>query len=333
MDKLILTASDLKGIVENVYGGNSDVPAISVVDENGNSVNKSIKDFLNIEFYSWKNRLVHINAGEFKKADDWVTSLNFYMNKGYALVELTDKELTASQNVDAGTIYGRITFLIQAHKADALDYLTAWLSSKYAGRPQTIQDALGNNFNVYMLFGQLLYDEEPDLEQFGEVIQCSCNFSISYMNNVETYHDDMYQISFDGEKYYEIPFSEGTQQVIYSGDLLPMQKRVDIGGRLNTVSSNVVSFSYFDFANELTKKINDIYYENGAYSIDGVVKLVASDVNPVVWLKAKDYSNVKDGIVPEYVYKMTIDTITKNVTNGTYLATTLVLRPYGKRTV
>ena len=246
---------------------------------------------------------------------------------------MTDKELTASQNVDAGTIYGRITFLIQAHKADALDYLTAWLSSKYAGRPQTIQDALGNNFNVYMLFGQLLYDEEPDLEQFGEVIQCSCNFSISYMNNVETYHDDMYQISFDGEKYYELPLSDGTQQSIYTGDMLPLQARPDISGRINSNSSNVLSFSFFDFKSDLVKELNKIYYGNAAHSIDGVLVNSPKDVNPVIYVKAKDYANIVDNVVPEYVYKMTIDSISKNVTNGTYLATTLILRPYGKKVV
>lgn len=333
MDKLILTASDLREIVKNVFSGNDEVPVISVVDENGNRAEKSLKDFLNIEFYSWKNRLVHINAGEFAKADDWVTSLNFYMDKGYALVELTDKDLTASQNVDAGTIYGRITFLIQAHKADALDYLTAWLSSKYAGRPQTIQDALGNDFQVYMLFGQLLYNEEPDLEQFGEVIQCSCNFSISYMNNVETYHNDMYSLSFDNETYYEIPLSDGTQQSIYTGDMLPLQARPDISGRINSNSSNVLSFSFFDFKSDLVKELNKIYYGNASYSIDGTLIETPRDVNPVIYIKAKDYSNANGDEVPTYIYKMTIDSISKNVTNGTYLSTTLILRPYGKKVV
>lgn len=337
MNKLILTSSDLKNIVMNIFDTQvgEDAPTISVEDENGNTRNTTIRDYLNIEFYSWKNRLVHENNGEYKNADDWITSLNFYMDKSYGLVELTDKELTASQDVDAGTIYGRITFYIQAHKADTLDYYTAMLSSKYAGSPQEIEDALGHKYSVYMLFGQLIYDEQPSLEQLGEVIQCSCNFSISYMNNGTTYKPNMYELSFDGEIYYELPLSEGTQQVIYSGDMVPMQRRVDIGGKINNIASNVLSFSFFDFDSPLVKKINEIYYANGAYSINGELITTKRDVNPVVFVRTKDYSNLtSDTSEPYvYVYRMTLDTITKNITNSSYLTTTIVLRPYGKKAV
>ena len=91
-----------------------------VDEDNGKQTEVDIAQYLNIEFYKWKDRLVAVEEQTFEEdqslsvLDDWVRSLNFSMNQSYALVEKTDSEVVASQDIDSATILGRITFLIQA---------------------------------------------------------------------------------------------------------------------------------------------------------------------------------------------------------------------------
>ena len=179
--------------------------------------------------------------------------------------------------------------------------------------------------------GQLLYDEQPDLSQFGETMICSCNFSITYMNEAQTYRDGMISASFDDEIYYNLPITEATKQAIFTGDTIIMQKRLDLAGRCNTAASSVNSISFFDFNNEFTKELNKIHYRSGAYKKNDAVVTTSADVNPVIYIKIKDYLNETSGEPDTYVYKMTINNITKDITNSSFIVTTLNLQPYAKR--
>ena len=50
------------------------------------------------------------------------------MNEAYALVEITDEEVTVSQDIDSSTKTGNITFLIQTDKVKNLDYYVSKLN-------------------------------------------------------------------------------------------------------------------------------------------------------------------------------------------------------------
>ena len=130
------TSEDVTNIVRAIFNGNleqSRASAGKIAYTNPNSedivlINESdgtqtivdLAKYLNIEFYSWKDRLVEVKDQEFDTRlsvlEEWVKSLNFSMDKAYALVESGDAEFTASQDIDSAVIRGKITFLMQTNK-------------------------------------------------------------------------------------------------------------------------------------------------------------------------------------------------------------------------
>ena len=151
--KTIFSAEDVKNVIDIIFNGNlnqyikskGDIPynnpnseKILLIDEDdGTQQEKDLAEYLNIKFYNWKERLVAkrdddlVQDQQFSVFEDWVQSLNFSMNETYALVEKIDEEVTASQDIDSGTIIGRITFLIQADQIKNLDYYVSKIRNAF----------------------------------------------------------------------------------------------------------------------------------------------------------------------------------------------------------
>ena len=137
------TIEDMKNIIDNIFNGNlwqskvsngsigyvnPNSEKILLIDENsGSQTDVDLAEYLNIRFYSWKQRLVEKGKDELELPplsvfEDWVQSLNFSMNESYALVERIDEEITASQDIDSAIYMGKVTFLVQTDKVKNLDY-------------------------------------------------------------------------------------------------------------------------------------------------------------------------------------------------------------------
>ena len=130
--KTVFTLEDTKNIFENIFNGNLRLSRLSkgeiaysnensenilIVDESDNSqTEKDLAEYLNINFYTWKQRVVD-NSDYVEQPlsvfDSWVQSINFSLNESYALIEKVDEEVTVSQDIDNATYRGKITFLIQ----------------------------------------------------------------------------------------------------------------------------------------------------------------------------------------------------------------------------
>ena len=209
--RTIFTSQDIKNIIRNIFNGNlaqykasngkiayenPNSEKIVLIDEDdGTKTEKDLAQYLDIRFYSWKNRL--IEKGDQSLADEpqlstyetWVQSLNFSMKESYGLVELIDEDVTASHDIDSATKVGRITFLVQTDKISNLDYYVSKIRNAYLGNPQDIQNQYGDVIKAYIMIGTLVYDEEPTTIQLGECVQVSCNFRISYLTNALSYND------------------------------------------------------------------------------------------------------------------------------------------------
>ena len=356
--RTLLTANDIKNIIKTIFNGNLDVSQgtsgaipyenpnsekiLIINGENGTSNEKDLAEWLNIRFYSWKNRLIektnalYQNGDSLVAFDAWVQSLNQSMNEAYALVEVIDSEITASQDIDAGSKTARITFLVQTNKIKNLDYYVSKLQNLYAGVPQTIQNSYGQNISAYVLIGSLIYDEEPTDMQLGETIVVTCNVVINYLTEALGYTDNKIEISLEGDdtytngqipnptKYMELPLTKASLKNIFSSNALPYADRPDMTGSVATALSTSRTMTFYDFKNNtLTNAIDELFWSMPAINIDGVAQ-TTKNVNVPVYVRVRTNGHF-------YIYKDVIEEIDKVITNSEFNVTILTLKGWGKR--
>lgn len=355
--RTIFTSQDIKNIIRNIFNGNlaqykasngkiayenPNSEEIVLIDEDdGTRTEKDLAQYLDIRFYSWKNRLIEksdqslVDEPQLSTYETWVQSLNFSMKESYGLVELIDEEVTASQDIDSATKIGRITFLVQTDKISNLDYYVSKIRNAYLGNPQDIQNEYGDIIKAYIMIGTLVYDEEPTTIQLGECVQVSCNFRISYLTNALSYNDTEISISLDGDdvydndgniigesKYLAMPLTKLTWQNIFTSSPLPTTNRPDLTGYVATALSCVKTLTFFDFNKELTLKFNDLMWRYGCYRINGKISSV-KDVNIPVFIRIKSNGNT-------YVFKDMIDNMQKVITNNDFNISSVTLKGWGK---
>lgn len=343
--RTIFMTEDVKNIVENIFNGNlaqyraskgsiaynnPNSENILLIDEDdGSQKQVDLAEYLNIKFYNWKERLVSKDDRDLEERqqltvfDDWVQSLNVSMNESYALVEKIDEEVTASQDIDSATILGKITFLVQADKIQNLDYYVSKLKSSYLGNPQEIQNSFGQIRKCFIVIGALSYDQEPFMTQLGETVIVSCNFGISYLNDVSTYNDTKIEISLDnGVNYYEIPITKGTYQTLFSVNPIPRNGRPNITGVLSSACSMSKTIAFYDYNKNLTNALTEIFWGTCAYKIDDTLTTI-KEVNIPVYLKV-----TKNGHV--YYHKDVIERMEKVITDNDFDVCSLTLRTWGK---
>ena len=328
---------DVKNIIDEIFNGNMWVSRASkgsIIYENPNSEeitlidpddhsrrNDDLAQYLNICFYNWKERLNEVSrAGDF---GEWVKSLNYSMNKSYALVEKVDEEATPSQDIDNATIIGRVTFLVQADKLKNLDYYVSKIRNKYMGVPQDIQNSYGDQIKAYIMIGALVYEQEPIMTQLGEVAIVTSNFRISYLTDAQTWSDTKVEISLDnGLNYLEMPITKLTRQNIFTSNPLPTQMRPDLTGFVASSMSTAMTLTFYDFNKELTNRLNDLFYSMPAISVNGVPTTV-KDVNVPVFIRLTNNGNV-------YIYKEMIDNMQKVMTNSDFNISSITTKGWGK---
>lgn len=338
-EKTTITTYDLKIILDSIFNGNlrlsqesnggviysnTNSEEIDLIDqEAGTTKQVDLAEYLNIYFYNWKQRLVQISDTQIIDYDDFVQSLDLSLNQAYGLVEITDEEVVASQDIDSSTIRGRVSFLIQADKVNNLEYYTRKLRNEYLGRGETFINRYGQNIKSFILLGALIYDSEPQMTQIGEVISCSMGFTFTYLKEATSYDDYDFYLSVDGgTTYLQMPITKITAQEIFTTQAVPTASRPDLTGQLCSAVSQTITLSYFDFNTALTQALDDIFWEMSAYSIDGVQTTV-KEVNVPVFLKI--VRNVKT-----YIYKLVITNMQKTLVNTDFNVSVLGLSTYGK---
>lgn len=363
--RTIFSTSDLKNIIDQIFNGNLWLSKVSngkvayenknsekiiLIDEDsGDRKEVDLAEYLNIEFYKWKDRLVSVdeqfledNGTRLSVLEDWVKSLNFSMNQSYALVEKVDSEVTASQDIDSATIMGRISFLIQADKVNNLDYYVSKIRNAFLGVPQDIQNSYGDIIKAYIMIGDLTYTQEPFMTQLGETVIVTSNFRISYLANALAYTDTEIQISLDGDdlydangnivdangnatttKYLTMPITKTTWQNIFTSSPLTTQNRPDLSGFVAQALTTVKTLSFFDFNKPLTMKFNDLFWKCSCLRYDGKLEPVKS-VNIPVYIRI-----ISNG--HSYVYRDMIDNMQKVLTNSDFNISSITLKGWAKR--
>lgn len=359
------TLEDVKGLVEKIYNGNlkqsrisgGSIPyenenseKIAIYDEYGRSLGeKDIAEYLNLHFYTWRNRVVDSEAGKtFDLAPEgaiaaWVESLNGSLNDAYALVEITNTTAVASQDIDGAQITGRVTIIIQANKVANLDYYAGKIHNKYLGAPQDIVNSYGNTLKAFLNMGIILYDGEPVTMQLGECVTVSFNFTINYLSDAFSYADT--EISFatfidpDEEEtaytYEKLPITKASLVSLMTYSAVPFARRPDITGVINTAQSNTWTLAYLDFKQPLIEELDRVFWESGAIKTSADGGEIWDD-NTITDLNIPFYAKVKVNYTTEpkgemlYKYAFVITEMRKEIVNGDFTICSLTLRGRAK---
>lgn len=362
--RTIFTTTDLKNIIDRIFNGNlwaakysngkiaydnpNSEKIILIDEDSGKQTETDLAQYLNIEFYKWKDRLVSVDERSIDETDsrlsvleDWVQSLNFSMNQSYALVEKIDSEVVASQDIDSATIIGRISFLVQTDKVNNLDYYVTKIRNNFLGVPQEIQNSYGDIIKAFIMIGDLVYENEPFMTQLGETVIVSSNFRISYLANALTYSDTEIQISLDGDdlydedgnivdangqptetKYLTMPITKATWQNIFTSQPLVMQNRPDLTGFITQSLATAKTLSFYDFNKPLTMEFDKLFWRCACLRYDGKLEPV-KNVNIPVYFRI-----IRDG--HSYVFHDVIDNMQKVLTNNDFNISSITTKGWGK---
>ena len=351
--RTVFTSEDIRNLIDHIFNGNlwaskyskgqiayeneNSEEILMIDDIDGTRTNGDLATYLNIKFYNWKERLVEKGSEtneNYSIFDDWVQSLNLSMNESYALVEKTDEEVVASQDIDSATLSGKVTFLIQTNKIKNLDYYITKIRNKFLGNPQEIQNSYGEKIKAFIMIGGLTYDEEPFTIQIGECIKCSFNYSISYLNNAGVYSDYKFELSLDGDdtynngeivgetKYKTIPLTKITWQNLFGTSAVTKIKRPDLTGNIATSLSTIKTFTFFDFDKELSLALDELFWGLPALKINGV-ETQTKNINIPVFIRVTTNGKF-------YIYKDVIDQMEKVITNNDFTICSITLKGMGK---
>ena len=325
---------DAKEILKNMFEENDYNINIQNIDL-GKMETMSAKDFLNIDFYTWRNRIVDIEEkNQQVPFGNWVESLNKSLNQSYCLVEIINETCQVSPDIDNGVIDCKATFVINSNKINQLEDFLAQLRGIYKGNVQTIKNAYGKSLKAYIYVGALLPVEEPMETQLGETIICECGFSISYLLDAITYTDETLQISLDGDNYEEIILSKDTDQLIYQGQANSKANRPDVSGQIQTSATRVKTITFYCFKTPIMSQLLDMFHNAGASEVwdnnqQQYVSAQRTALNVPIYLKIESGTGEsKKGYIYDYCITQ-MEKVRENC-DFTIISITLSTRAYGQ---
>ena len=293
----------------------------------------SIVDYLNLEFYTFKKDLKDFVSGandDINVINHWIESLNRSMKASYGLVEVIGNTPMSSQDIDGGTIDGKVSIIIQADKIANLDYYLSTLRTKYIG---IFEDLISDGvyYTSHIVIGNLNYDTEPFSSVLGQVVLVSFDISIAYMQKVSTYQDEKIKLSFDDTTYYDLPFTKANESIMFIGNQIIHQNRADTSGNVNNSATNtwVITFWLFDngFINELQNKLY-LYTCDKYITLDNDNNEV-ENARPVCPVNIPVYiKRTRNDI--SYIQKMVLTQFQKNYINNDFTIGTITLNRYSR---
>lgn len=324
--------SEIRDIFKNMFESN-DYNIYIHNEDSGEETTTSIVDYLNVDFYSWRNRVVDIDAEHTQiPFQSWVESIEDSMNDAYGLVEIQDETTQISADIDNGTIDCKITFMVNSNKIEQLEAYLAHLREIYKGVPQTIVNRYGKSLKALIFVGALIPVDDPALTQIGDTIFCECGFSISYLLDALAYTDETLQVSFDGTNFFDIIVSKDTHQLIFQAQANPKANRPDIAGDIATSATRVETLTFFVFSgSSIMDEIKEIFNKYCAVMVwdnesQEYVEAPIQNIRQEIFIKVEsgDGDNKKG-----YIYKNVFTQIEKVRSNSDFTIMSITMKTSG----
>lgn len=339
--KTIITSYDVKELFNDIFNEPNKLKASKMkvdINENGQTRQIPMVDYLNVEFYSFRNDIKNSdiifteNGFEFYNLNAWLISLNKTLNCSYALVEISDSTITTSQDIDSGNVTSNITFIIQEDKIQALELYLSILRQKYAGLELEYVNQNGDTLSTYLSIGALSYDNEPENTCLGQTIVASCQLEWSYIAQSLNYNMEKVSVSFDDTTYTPFPFTNLEKSIMFTGKANTKANMPNLTGIINQNATLSFSFTFWLMKdNAFMKALNDkMMLECCDSYVSDLTTPTFTDnsvreINIPIYVIITDTFNNK-----KYKYKMVITKFSTSVTNADFTVGHLDLATYAK---
>jgi hypothetical protein len=333
MSRAVFSSEDFKRIIDGIFNGNRALsrknPAkypyanpnseIITVEQEGQKQDVDLAQWLNVDFYVWKNRIVQTEKGR-EDFDAFAAQFARSLNYSACLCELSDPQVVMSQDIDGATQPVQLTFIAQTNKVPVLERYIDMLRNKYLASPETIQASNGADLTAFVTFGRLLSNGDPAETPLGECQLVSVLCTINYMTEASAYNSVRISFSLtdEGGEWYRVPLTNATMQAMLSGDPIPQYARPDVTAMRHSAHTRALGVAFFDFNQEFNLALDDWFYSLGSYKRDGEATPALSP-NKVIFCRMEANGHA-------YIYRFVCDGMTKKFEQGAWTVTTLNLR-------
>lgn len=318
--KTILAVEDIKNIIQEAFNSEENRELIAITDnDTGETTEVDIVDYLNIKYYVWRQRLIDQDGAMPMDLPSWIESINYSIKDSYALVEILSETVTMSEDIDNASKSCKVTFIVQSDKLRILDHYISKIRNAYLGKPILIQNSYGDTVKAFMVFGNLVYVEEPSMTQLGECVIASLSVNLAYMTNAKTYNDISVSLSLSGKNgYYEpLVLTKCSWANSSNTKAVPKQNRPDLTGFFVVASHHEVSFTFYDFFDGISNELDELFWSSNCIEVDGVAK-PQNDLNKSVFLKVTTGGHT-------YLYEDVILSMSKDITNNDFTVCNITL--------
>lgn len=346
MSKTEFNTYDIRKLFESVYNGLT----YDIVELNqylGTQKQVKIQDFIKLSLYDYKldikfdNLFEESEAFNFPNLDNWLMS-NGDTSRTYGLVELVSKNLTASIDIDMGSVNAKITFIINQDKVEPLENFISKLRTQYLGREIDYINKDNEKLAMYIELGDLTYESEPFSSPIGRTLIISLDLGISYISGADTYNDNEIMLSLDNEKYYKMPIINLSDAFVFTNKSNISQERPYRSGIINT---NVIKTQTLSFwTNKNNYIATEILHKVRIMNADKIAKTEPNDYDTVSVSNTNDYdSNIiiyvsqkdryyENGELQEQwlINTMVINSLKVVTKNSDFINATLTLTEFGK---
>lgn len=332
--KTKITTNDIVNILTNIVSEQTN-KYVYITNQYENTTKEILtKDFLDIKFYGYKNDIKDHNlfaesedGFNFPNLDNFLNANRGNTTTTYALVELTNEDITPSADIDMGGISTRVTFLIQEDKISILEDFILDLKRQYLGIPQTIISANEEELTAYFLFSGIEYEQEPIQTALGMSIVATMTFDLSYMQSANNYQSNNIKISLDDINYYDLKYLKATQDFIFTPKSNIKQNTPYASGSIVTSLSYSQTFTFWSYKYDTFIVALNYYIKN---MIDDET-LTIPQVNIPVYVKEDVNYYLNDELQTKTIKtKMVVINYKVVSQNSDFNSLTLTLNRYGK---
>ncbi len=283
MSKVNLRAQNLIEIIKQLIIQNDEVLNYQNIEWTG----KSISEILNIRYFDYKRRIDGKKEELLKEALKSKTepvSLQS-LDDSYCLVSIDSNARTFNQNIDFQAFSATLMFWAQTSKIQLLEYLINKIAISLVGERYQIPNI---SRSMMMLMSPLKVTEVLTSSEIGESFIATVALNFNLTENLSVASDYSLKMKMtvpgqDTQQEFNVPFN--TLKIAYTAVPKSLsQPNLQLSGIRNTVSSIVISFTIYQYINDLGKcldnlVVNHLSGDNNAYANNNLIPIVLTTPN------------------------------------------------------
>lgn len=245
MNKMRITADTILAILQGIFTKAD----YTIDDDLSPYCGKTIMDVLNIEFYTFKQRL--------HSAEDYIASINTSLNQSYCLCSLENIERKYSKDIDNVTVYGKLTFWLQSSKIKLLESFIEECDRLLCGeRINFTVDKEKRRAAVF--FGNVISVSSDVHSEIGESQICEVGFTMVVSPDIIGYDDYTVELTTGSEEYERLPVVSLNIAANMTNKAVPRINAAGSTGMINLSKVRVFNLVFYGFNGKTVNKLSEV---------------------------------------------------------------------------